>query len=286
VRSLNHDEPPGYDDGFGRQQAQVSMPRLTPVTRRLLILNGAIFLASFVIGVGSPTTGAVLFNLFGLSPEQWDGWFPFVPFWQLLTFGFLHSTMVFSHILWNMVQLYFFGTMLEGILGSRRFLTFYIVALCFGGLLHLAVEFASGGQMPVIGASGAVLGVVVATASLRPRAQVFVLFIPVTLMVLAGVIVAIDVLSAVRDLSLGISDGVAHWVHLGGALCGFVCVRMGWIQVDWVGRLMERRVALRDERRAQDDYDMDALLAKIHSQGLAALTKREKEFLKRVSNRK
>ena len=105
-----------------RPQVQMAMPSLTPVTKRLLLLNVAVFLATFVIGVGSRGAGDGLFNFFGLTPRVWTAWFPFEPVWQLVTYGFLHSTVVFSHLLWNMVQLYFFGTMLEGILGGRRFL--------------------------------------------------------------------------------------------------------------------------------------------------------------------
>ena len=278
----------GYDDGGGgaRPQVQLAMPSLTPVTKRLLILNVAVFLATFVIGVGSTGAGNGLFNFFGLTPRVWTAWFPFEPVWQLVTYGFLHSTVVFSHLLWNMVQLYFFGTMLEGILGSRRFLVFYLLATVVGGALHLLVELLTGGMAPAIGASGAVLGLVVAAATLRPHARVYVLLFPVSLMVLAAVIVGIDVLSAVRDQTHGTSDGVAHWVHLGGALCGFVTARMGWIHVDWLGRLEARRAVRREADRVQAEYDMDRLLEKIHREGMGSLTKREKEFLKRTSNRK
>jgi rhomboid family protein len=287
VRNLNRNDGGGYDDsGYGQQQMQMSMPSLTPVTKRLLIINVAVFLATFIIGVAPGGALDVIFNFFGLTPKIWSGWAPFEPIWQLVTYSFLHSTQAFSHILWNMVQLYFFGTMLEGIIGARRFLVFYLAAAVLGGALHLIVEFATGSMMPAIGASGAVLGVVVAAATLRPHAKVFVFFIPVSMMVLAGVIVAIDVLSAVNNLSHQTSDGVAHWVHLGGALCGFAMVRTGWIYNDWVERFRAKRAIATEEKRVKDDYDMDQLLEKIHSEGMNSLTKREKDFLKRVSNRK
>ena len=265
---------------------QLAMPSLTPVTKKLMIVNVAIFLATFVISVGSPSAANVILNGLGLTPSVWEAWFPVVPLWQLLTYGFLHSTIHFTHILWNMLQLYFFGTMLEGLLGSRRFLVFYVLALLAGAGLHLAVEFVTGGRASAVGASGAVLGVVVAAATMQPRTRVFLFFIPVTLGLLAAGIVVLDLLSAIRDLSAGTSDGVAHWIHLGGALCGFLMVRTGWIRIDWLERLSARRAIRQEERRVQEDYDMDQLLEKIHREGMNSLTKREKDFLKRVSKRK
>lgn len=280
---------PSWNDGSGHgggPQMQLAMPSLTPVTKKLLILNVAAFLAVFVISVGSSSAARVILNGLGLTPAVWVAWFPVLPLWQLLTYGFLHSTSDFGHILWNMLQLYFFGTMLESQLGGRRFLAFYLLALVVGACLHLVVELLTGGGAPVIGASGAVLGVVVAAATLQPRTRVFLFFIPVTLGLLAAGIVAIDALSAVRDLSQGTSDGVAHWVHLGGALCGFVMVRTGWIRIDWLERLSARRAIRKEEQRVREEYDMDQLLEKIHREGMNSLSRAEKEFLKRVSRRK
>lgn len=264
---------------------QLAMPRLTPVVKKLLILNVGIFLATFLLWLVAPGATAWIFSTFGLRPEQWASWFPFLPLWQLLTAGFLHSVVDPTHVLWNMIQLYFFGTMLEGTLGSRRFLTVYFGAMLCGGVLDVLVGVASGSQATGIGASGAVLGVVVAMATLRPRARVLVLFFPVMLVVLAGVIVAIDLLSALRDLRLGASDGIGHWVHLGGALFGFASVKLGWAQTDWLERWRARRAIAAEEDRRGDEAKMDQLLEKIHEHGMGSLTPREKAFLKRTSRR-
>jgi membrane associated rhomboid family serine protease len=265
---------------------QFALPPLTPVTKRLMILNTVIFLVSWVLYIAAEGVQRGLYDVLALDPEQWRNWFPFVPLWQLVTHGFLHSTVHLTHILWNMVQLYFFGTMLEAAIGSRRFLVFYMVALVCGGLLHLFVELATGSPVPVYGASGACLGVVVAMATMRPRARVFVFFIPVSLWLLAGVIVAIDFMSGVAQLSKGGSDGIAHWVHLGGALWGFLAVRLGWIQIDWLERLRARRAVAEEQGRREDDLKMDGILGKIHREGMSSLTKAERTFLKRVSGRK
>lgn len=265
---------------------QFAMPPLTPVTKRLLILNVGIFLFCWVLYIAVPEVQAAIYRYLSLSPRQWKEWAPFFPLWQLLTHGFLHSTAMLTHVLWNMVQLYFFGTMLEGAIGSRRFLIFYLMAMVCGGLLHLLVEGFKELPIGAYGASGACLGVVVAMATLRPRAQVFVFFIPVTLMLLAGVIVAIDFMSAVSQLTKGGSDGVAHWVHLGGALWGFVAVRTGWIHLDWVERFRARRAVHQEQTRREEDLKMDRLLEKIHSEGMSSLTRAERAFLKRVSSRR
>ncbi|MCB9916391.1 MAG: rhomboid family intramembrane serine protease [Planctomycetes bacterium] len=277
---------PGFDDGFGRQQVQLGLPPLTPMTKRLLLINFGVFLATFFLSLATPSAWGSLLHVLGLSPDVWLAWFPLVPLWQLVSYGFLHDTVQFTHVLWNMLQLYFFGTMLESELGGRRFLVFYLLAMIVGGVVHLLVETATGSQGLAIGASGAVLGVVVAAATMRPNARVFLLFIPITLKVLAIVIVALDTLSALQGLFGGVQDHVAHWVHLGGAATGFVMVRTGWIRRDWIGRLEARRAVHREAQRVQDDFDMDKLLDKIHREGIGSLSRRERDFLERVSKRK
>jgi membrane associated rhomboid family serine protease len=264
---------------------QMAMPRMTPWTKKLLIANFAIFAATFLLWLIASGITLSIFEFFGLRPRQWVDWFPALPLWQLVTSGFLHSVTSPTHVLWNMVQLYFFGTMLEGALGSRRFLFVYFGAMLVGGILHIGVEIATGALSPAIGASGAVLGIVVAMATLRPRARVFVFFIPVTLVLLAGAIVAIDLISALRDLKLGTSDGTAHWVHLGGALFGFASVKIGWAQTDWLDRFRAKRAIAGEQSRREDDLRMDQLLEKIHQEGMSSLSRKEKEFLKRASKR-
>ncbi len=265
---------------------QFALPPLTPVTKRLMILNAGIFLASWVLYIALPGVKESLYGVLALDPGQWRAWLPFVPLWQPLSYGFLHSTEMITHVLWNLLQLYFFGTMLESLIGGRRFLTTYLLCMFAGAFLHLFVESAMGSARPAVGASGAALGIVVAMATLRPRTQVLVLFFPVQLWLLAGLIVLIDFMSAVQGVAKGVSDGVAHWVHLGGALWGFVAVKLNWIQVDWLERFRAKRAIATEQGKREDDLRMDQLLEKIHSEGMSSLTRAEKTFLKRVSGRK
>jgi membrane associated rhomboid family serine protease len=265
---------------------QLALPPLTPVTRRLMVLNAAIFLVAWLLRLFAPGALEAVYTVLSLDPWEWREWFPLVPVWQLVTYGFLHSTASLGHLFWNLLQLYFFGTLLEGTLGSRRFLTTYLLGMVVGALLHLLLEGLVGSERAVVGASGAVLCVVVATATLQPRTRVLLLFIPVQLWLLAGVIVLLDLMAALEGLVSGWSDGVAHWVHLGGALWGFVAVRTGWVRIDWLERLRARRAVAEEQSRREEGREMDRLLAKIHREGIGSLTPAERRFLERVSSRR
>ena len=260
---------------------RMALPSITPVVKRLMMINGAGFLIFFFIWLASSPVAEGMVRWLGLAPGLWEESFPLLPVWQVITYAFLHSAMDPMHLLFNMLLLYFFGTMLETILGSNRFLTLYLGAAFCGALLHLLL----GGEAPVIGASGAVLGVLVATAVLRPDTTVFLFFFPVRLKWLAAGIVALDAMRLLIGLKSGQSDMVAHYVHLGGALYGFLAARQGWVRWDPIGRWRQRKAEGRDQRRQVDQERLDGLLEKIHSQGLGSLTQREKEFLKRVSRK-
>lgn len=268
----------------GPAMPQLALPPLTPVTKKLLILNGVVFAAWFLVFMANESlVMGHLTPLLGLTPSLWREWFPLVPIWQLGTYGFLHDAGGVWHILGNMLMLYFFGTMLESILGSRRLLVLYFGAQLAGALFYL-VPGVFTGSGPALGASGAVFGLVVAAATLRPRQTVFLFFIPITMMVLAIGIVAIDVFGLL--VSLKGNDGVAHLIHLGGAAFGFATVKLGWIWRDPVQVFEARRAIAAEERRVDDAREMDRLLEKIHREGMSSLTKRERTFLKRVSSKK
>ena len=217
---------------------------------------------------------------------MWGDWLPFfVPFWQLVTHGFLHSPDP-MHVLWNMLQLYFFGTILEGILAGNRFLYLYFGAMLGGALAHLLIQPLIGeANIAAVGASGAVLGVVVGAAVLRPDTQVLLLFIPVKLKWLAIGIVGIDLIRALQNIKAPV-DNIAHWVHLGGAAFAFFAIRKRWVWTDPIEAWRTRRAQKVAHQRHEEDLKMDDLLAKIHKEGMGALTKREREFLKKVSSRR
>ena len=262
-----------------------AFPTLTPVVKHLLLANGVAFLVTFALSFDRGVAGFVV-RWLGLDPSNWKEYAPLVPFWQLLSYGFLHDLSGLGHLLFNMLSLYFFGTMLEGIVGSRRFLRTYLAAIVVGGLAHLMAAFITEQMNPAVGASGGVLGVIVACAVLRPNTMVIVIMFPVRLKWVAGFIVGMDIFSVLVGLRDQTGSGVAHWVHLAGAGFGFLMAWRKWIWADPMEVLETRRLRLRAERDQAVDLKMDDLLVKIKKEGLGALSKREKDFLKRASQRK
>lgn len=262
----------------------LALPRLTGVTRKLVIVNGAVWLVVFLLMRFVPDVGAPLKTWLQLDPGLWQEWSPFVPLWQLVTYGFLHAPFAVTHVLFNLLTLYFFGTALEAALGGRRFLWHYMIALVLGGLVQLTLSFAtmaSGGvAYPTLGASGAVMAVLVAMATLQPNLQVIFILFPLRLRTLALILVGLDVF---RMLSGG--AGVAWAVHLTGAAYGFLAVRRGFVWSDPLQVLARKRQEAEVERERDDAARLDELLARIHEKGLGSLSEREKAFLKRVSKR-
>ncbi|HJO26784.1 MAG TPA: rhomboid family intramembrane serine protease [Planctomycetota bacterium] len=270
---------PGGGGGPG-----IALPRVGAAVKFLLAANLGIFVFCFVVFLVHPPLDDWLHRMLGLNTELWRAGIPAV--WQLLTGAFLHTTSSPMHVLYNMLLLYFFGTMLEGLLGARRFVVFYLGAALAGSLLSLCLSLVLGQAALAYGASGAVMGVVVAAATLRPKAQVLLLFIPMTLGIMAIGIVAIDLFQGVAAWKNGINDGVAHSVHLGGAAWGFLAVKAGIIWRDPIEGLRARKAMRAEEQRRGADQRMDDLLAKIHREGMGSLSRAERDFLQSRSKRK
>ena len=282
------EEPPPYRDpgygGGGGGAPAMGYPRLTAAVKRLLWINGGVFLAFWllarVFGIGA--FESIYHDVLALAPGVWREWFPFVPIWQIGTYGFLHDLLSPFHILFNMLMLYFFGTMLEEIIGARRFVVTYLAAILVGGVVQLGANLAMGSDVPTLGASGAVLAIVVATAVLRPNTTVLFLFIPVTLKVMAIVMVALDLFMVLG----GTSGNTATLVHLSGAAYGFIGARQRWIFGDPFEAWERKREQVHVEREQDDTARLDRLLQQIHDEGMNSLSKRDREFLRRVSSRK
>ncbi len=266
------------DDGGGPGGAfDGGAPRLN-LTRKLLWANGILFAASFLLVRFVPSIGAPLWEWLRLDPDLWLSGIPAV--WQLWTYGFLHDLGSPLHILFNMLVLYFFGTMLEGLVGSRRFAWQYFAALAVGAVVHLLfASFTT--ALPVVGASGAVLYTVIACAVLRPRAQVLFFFVPMPLKYMALILVGLDIFAV---LSAGDSR-TASDVHLAGAALGFVAARQGWIYFDPGVWWSDRRAQRTQASAASDAEHLDQLLARIQRDGIHTLSRRDKEFLSRMSKR-
>ena len=140
--------------------------------------------------------------------------------WQLVTYAFLHGG--FMHLAVNMFGLYMFGSPLEQVFGTRRFLLYYFACVVTAALTQLVVLGVTGTFVPTVGASGGVFGLLLGFAMLFPHTRIMLLIPPIPMRART-----FAVLYAAIELVLGItgSSGVAHFAHLGGMLGGFVLMR-------------------------------------------------------------
>ena len=197
------------------------------VTRNLLYVNLIMFVATLI----NPAFMKETFSMaFPLSTEfRW---------WQPLTHMFMHDG--FLHLFFNMYSLVMFGALVERTLGTRKFLWFYAITGFGAVLLHTGVQFMEVQSLlkeypqeaaqsiynsipGILGASGAVYGVLVGFAMLYPHARLTLIFPPITLDAKWWVLIFVGI-----ELFTGISGtmmGIAHFAHLGGALFGWLLIR-------------------------------------------------------------
>lgn len=182
----------------------------------LLIANGLIYaLQQF-----APDT---MFRYFALWPLSSPPGYPsFMP-WQLVTYGFMHSTGSLMHILFNMLMLWMFGRDIERLMGPRRFLTYFIACIVGAGFVQLAVGMVQGGGVPTVGASGGVFGILLAYGMAFPNRMMMLIFPPIPMKAKYFVIM-LGIFELVIGFS-GVNNGVANFAHLGGMLFGFALIK-------------------------------------------------------------
>ena len=266
--------PQGDDAGY-----RFHFPRWTPTVRRLILINVAVFVVQFFLRS---------FRVVDLAPYLGvradmvlrRGWV-----WTVVTYMFLHADVF--HILFNMLALYFFGTQVEQLLGRNRLLLLYFGGGVLGGIAYVGTQTCSSGFLqqacpPAIGASAAVMAVLVLCAIHFPNQRVFVFFVPIPLKWLATLLVGMDLLYSIAASK----DGVAHIAHLGGALYGYLFWRLSPALAQYVDRVADRRREREVQREADDERYLDELLAKVGREGLQALSRRERAFLDAMSRRR
>jgi membrane associated rhomboid family serine protease len=182
---------------------------LPPATRALIIANVVVFVVQQLVG----TPMLVWFALWPLASGQFH-------IWQIVTYAFLHGSI--GHIFLNMFALFMFGRGLELYWGSRRFVGYYFVCVISAALTQLAVEAASGGGEPTLGASGGVFGILLAFAWYFPRQRLILLPIPIPMP--AWLFVTGYALVELFSGLTGTQSSVAHFAHLGGMLGGALCI--------------------------------------------------------------
>jgi membrane associated rhomboid family serine protease len=143
--------------------------------------------------------------------------------WQLVTYSFLHGGL--THLLFNMLALYMFGSDLERVFGPRRFAIYYFVCVVTAALAQLAISTLGNlPPFPTVGASGGVFGLLLAFGLYFPRRMVMLLFPPIPMPAWLFV-----TLYGALELFLGVTgtqQGVAHFAHLGGMLGGYITIRV------------------------------------------------------------
>ena len=232
------------------------MQRISDTVKHLLIINGIFFLATLVLG-------EVSYDLFALHYFK----SPKFEYWQILSHMFMHGD--FSHILFNMIGLWMFGTPIEQMWGKNKFIFFYLSTGFGAAILQLLLyyfqvnqanevftnlnidssiisEFYSSSRLPpdfinlikvdtfksafsaynsvLVGASGALYGVLVAFAMSFPNTKLMLLFppIPIRAKYLVPLLIFADIFFGFSSYSIG---PIAHFAHLGGALTGFIMMR-------------------------------------------------------------
>jgi membrane associated rhomboid family serine protease len=222
-----------------------------PVIKNLIIINVLVFLAQSLLDKQYnitqklmlwPAMPARLHKLL-VEANVLDESQKFQPY-QIATHMFSHAPPpMFYHILFNMLALWMFGRVLENVWGAKRFLLFYLICGVGAAALHLGIQYFRSEQLlqamlandvsafkhyqgalaPALGASGAIMGVLVAFAFLFPNTELFIMLIPIPIKAKWAVLgfVAIDLFSGITQIS---GDNIAHFAHLGGAITGFLIV--------------------------------------------------------------
>jgi membrane associated rhomboid family serine protease len=203
---------------------RASMP---PATRALLFINVAVFAAQLL-------TGDLLLRPFALWPPA-SPQFPGAPsfqVWQLLTYGFLHGGL--THLFFNMFALYMFGGEIERLLGTKRYLVYYLACVIGAAVAqYVVVSNMEMQPIPTVGASGGVFGLLLAFGMAYPQRRIMLLFPPIPMPAWLFV-----TLYGLLELYLGVTgsgQGVAHFAHLGGMVAGYALL------VYWRGQARQAR---------------------------------------------
>jgi membrane associated rhomboid family serine protease len=254
---------------------------LSKAVKWLIIITSGFFFLQLL-----PVLGALLRYYFPLIPYE-----TFIKgqVWRLLTYMFMHDTVSPLHILFNMLVLWMFGVELENLWGARRFSVFYIVCGIGSGLFSVISIFTSAVNTPVIGASGAVLGVITAYALFYPQRQILLFFVlPVNIRIFVLGYALYSVYGALVP-----HGNISHLTHLGGIIVALFYVKLYPYIFEVFREFLER---IKEKNRRKDteranfykrffEQQVDPILDKISREGMQALTKKERDILKKAAQR-
>jgi membrane associated rhomboid family serine protease len=219
---------------------------MTPAVRGIFLANVIVFLVFVVFTMPLSVTMQRLYLLLAETPADAVG---HLFLWQFVTYMFLHAGV--GHLLMNMLMLWFFAPRLERRWGSPAFVRFYLIVGAGAGVFHALVAYAAAGGAnvlnPMLGASGAIYGILLAYALYYPNDMMLLYFvIPIRVKYLVIVAIVITLFASFQSAMVpgGGADHISHITHLGGLLVAFAYLKIA----DW-RRRGPRRV---DTRRHPD----------------------------------
>ena len=242
---------------------------MTPWVLRLIIANIAVYFLE--------RTGTGIANVLAFVPSD-----ALLRPWTLVTYMFVHAST--THILFNMLSLYFFGPRVEERLGSRRFIILYFLSGISGAILSMI--FAP--YAPIVGASGAVFGIMLAFAKFWPTAEIYIMgILPIQARVAVLLMAGISLWSGLG----GSRSGVADFAHLGGFVGGWLYLK--WLDMRQGTKRFRSKVTAKVPRDTLSNWkhvdpksvhevnrdEVNRILDKISEKGLGSLTPEERLFL-------
>lgn len=262
------------------------LSQLTPVVKRLLILNLAIYFTDMLV-FNFTIREQFAFSIRSALLE--------FKIWEFVTFQFIHGSL--GHVLFNCIGLFFFGPWMERWWGAKHFVFFYLVCGAGGAVLYCCLKLA--GALPgsnletgLVGASAGIYGILVGVAVIAPSMRVSLLFPPITLTMRQLAIALMVISVGVIVLEIGGNQG-GEAGHLGGAIMGLFLMKTH----GWTGWLQSRTRKTRGRPAADfkakirphtmvdlhGSTDVDAILDKISREGFQSLTDEERELLHRAA---
>ncbi len=266
---------PDYEESRGSSpQMQFRLPQLTPVVKWLLILNIGIYLLGIII----KPLGLLIYEWLSVDSTSLPR---SLQLWRLIGYQFLHDPTNPWHLILNMVGLYFLGPTLEHFWHSKKFLYFYLICGAAGGMFYLLL--ANLGVVHsglLVGASGAILGMLAACAILFPQFVVFFLFFPVPIRVAAIILTLLYIL----NIFSGTANAGGDVSHLAGMAVG---AGYAYLWPKFSNRRKQTQYGSEWEKKfraySELQKEVDRILAKVNEQGISSLTRKEKKTLEEAT---
>lgn len=272
-----------YDRAYYRDEPRSGLLGSRSMVTNLVLLNVAIFLVDYF---GRTSDSFHLQEALALDPTKlWQ-------VWRFVTYGFAHESGLIMHVGFNMFGLWMFGREMEDTYGKAEFLRFYLTAIVLAGLIWLGLEFVKPAdlRMPLVGASGGVTAVVLLWVLNFPKRTIlFNFFIPMPAWLMGALFIFIGIVGATDSRST-----TAHSAHLTGAAFAFLYHHNRWNLGKWLpsggGRF---RFRWRPHLKLHNPVDqektlsqqVDRILQKLHNEGEASLTRKERSTLEEASRR-